>query len=579
MLCKVKGFEIKCKSLVLLLSGLVVLWQMSALATQSVTLGWSPSGDPNVASYNIYYGTVSHVYAKKVSVGIVTNATISGLVVGATYFFAATTTDVSGDESAFSNEASYAVPLSAITPPAVVNQPPTLNALGNVTINENAAAITVALSGISSGVPTTAQTLAVTAVSSNPSLIPNPTVNYTSPNATGTLTFAPATNVSGKAIVTVIVNDSGATNNVIERTFTVTVTAVNQPPTLNPISNVIANENASSQTIALSGITSGTPNEKQTLAVTAVSSSPTLIPNPTVNYTSPNTTGTLTFTPMAKTFGTATITVTVNDGGKSANLVTQTFNITINPVNQPPTLNAIGNISIKENAASQTIALSGISSGAPNEKQTLTLTAISSSPTLIPNPIVKYTSPNATGTLTFTPVAGAMGTATVTVTANDGGTSNNIIARTFTITVATAVASGPKPAATTTTTKPSSPNVVGTTSAVAASQNALTASSATSPALTAAKTSIQADAYFSSTSSPAKNVTVEPLAPATLSQPVYANGQYAFYVSGTSGSQYVVQASTNLVDWVSVETNTAPFTFVDANAGQFTHQFYRAVGQ
>jgi hypothetical protein len=54
-------------------------------------------------------------------------------------------------------------------------------------------------------------------------------------------------------------------------------------------------------------------------------------------------------------------------------------------------------------------------------------------------------------------------------------------------------------------------------------------------------------------------------------------GQFSFSVSGTSGFEYAVEASTNLVNWVVLGTNTAPFIFVDPNAGQFKHRFYRAI--
>jgi hypothetical protein len=55
----------------------------------------------------------------------------------------------------------------------------------------------------------------------------------------------------------------------------------------------------------------------------------------------------------------------------------------------------------------------------------VSITAASDNTALIPNPTVNYTSPNATGTLTFTPVAGAQGTAHITVTVkNSGGTAN-----------------------------------------------------------------------------------------------------------------------------------------------------------
>src|SRR5208283_643926 len=213
-----------------------------------------------------------------------------------------------------------------------LNAPPTLDALPDLTINENAGLQTVNLSGISSGAANQVQTLTVTAASSNPDLIPNPTVNYTSPNATGTLNFAPAANNYGTATVTVTVNNSGASNNIVTQSFTVTVNAVNQPPTLNALSDVAMNENAGLQTVNLSGISSGAANQVQPLTVTAASSNPGLIPNPTLNYTSPNATGTLSFAPVANGNGTATVTVTVNNNGASNNIVTQSFTVTVNAV-------------------------------------------------------------------------------------------------------------------------------------------------------------------------------------------------------------------------------------------------------
>ena len=316
-----------------------------------------------------------------------------------------------------------------------VNQPPTLNALANMALNENAGLQTVNLAGITSGAPNESQTLTLTATSSNPSLIPTPTVNYTSPNTTGSITFAPVTYGSGTATITVTVNDGGASNNIVSRSFSVAVNPVNQPPTLDPLTNVTLNENASAQTVNLTGISSGAANEFQTLTVTATSSNPGLIPNPTVSYTSPNTAGSITYAPLQYGNGSATITVTVNDGGVSNNIVSRSFTVTVNPVNQPPTLNPLADMIVTENAGKQTVNLSGISSGAANEAQTLTITATSSNTGLIPNPAVSYSSPNATGSISFAPVANAHGTATITVTVNDGGASNNIVSKYFAVTV------------------------------------------------------------------------------------------------------------------------------------------------
>src|SRR5208282_1613955 len=195
------------------------------------------------------------------------------------------------------------------------------------------------------------------------------------------------------------------------------------------INNLTINENAGLQTVNLSGITSGAANQNQILTVSATSGNTNLIPNPTVYYTSANTNGSLTFTPVINANGSAIITVTVNDGGANNNIITRTFTVTVNPVNQPPTLNPINNLTINENAGLQTVNLYGITSGATNENQKLTVTATSGNTNLIPNPTVHYTSPNTNGSLTFTPVTNANGSAIITVTVNNGGASNNIVTR------------------------------------------------------------------------------------------------------------------------------------------------------
>jgi len=79
-------------------------------AGANVTLTWIASTDPVVAGYNIYYGGASRVYTNKTSVVTATSITISNLVNGTTYYFAATTYNAAGAESALSSEISYTVP-------------------------------------------------------------------------------------------------------------------------------------------------------------------------------------------------------------------------------------------------------------------------------------------------------------------------------------------------------------------------------------------------------------------------------------------------------------------------------------
>ena len=125
---------------------------------------------------------------------------------------------------------------------AEVNDAPSLTAIANPgTINEDAGQQPVNLSGISAG-GGESQTLQVTATSNNTSLIPNPTVSYTSPSATGRLTYTPVGNAFGTAVVMVTVRDAGldgmlgnADDGTFQRQFTVTVNAVNDAPMLTTI--------------------------------------------------------------------------------------------------------------------------------------------------------------------------------------------------------------------------------------------------------------------------------------------------------------------------------------------------------
>jgi len=107
----------------------------------------------------------------------------------------------------------------------------------------------VNLSGITAGL--SESQLTVTASSSNTGLIPNPTVTYTSPSVTGSLSFTPVANAYGAATITVTVDNGHAANNIFSRTFTVTVNAVNDAPTLGTVTpSVLTSAPATAQTFS-----------------------------------------------------------------------------------------------------------------------------------------------------------------------------------------------------------------------------------------------------------------------------------------------------------------------------------------
>ena len=135
----------------------------------------------------------------------------------------------------------------------------------------------------------------------------------------------------------------------------------NEPPTLDPITDAAPiDEDAGEQTVNLTGISAG-GSEVQPLAVTVTSDNPGLIPDPTVNYITPASTGSLFYTPVTDQSGVAAITVTVTDGGPDGDLgtgsdndtVLRTFTVTVDPAGDEPVADAGGPYAVAEGDAIQ----------------------------------------------------------------------------------------------------------------------------------------------------------------------------------------------------------------------------------
>jgi hypothetical protein len=61
-----------------------------------------------------------------------------------------------------------------------------------------------------------------------------------------------------------------------------------------------------------------------------------------------------------------------------------------------------------------------------------------------------------------------------------------------------------------------------------------------------------------------------------------ANGQFELGFTGAVGSNYVLQASTNLINWTPLSTNLALtnfFNLLDPNATNFPSRYYRVLQQ
>ncbi len=295
------------------------LLALGAQAEKSVTLAWDPSPTPTVVGYTIQYGTNSGQYSEFLLLGNETTAVVPDLLEGITYYFVVTAHTEEGLESDPSNELEYTVPDGNNN-----YLPPSLNPLSDIAFDEGSGEQRVDLVGLASGL--TSLLLDVKAKSSNPAIVPDPVVSLPGLLTGGYLTLAPLPDANGTVTITVTVDNLQPLNNILVRTFTVTVYSENDPPTLGLIEDLTVDSTAGPQLISLTGITSGAFNESQHLSVVAESSEPEIVPEPQVEYTSPNETGLLRIDPVAYTNGSSIITVTVSDGQDS---ITRSFRVNV----------------------------------------------------------------------------------------------------------------------------------------------------------------------------------------------------------------------------------------------------------
>jgi subtilisin-like proprotein convertase family protein len=339
-----------------------------------------------------------------------------------------------------------------------VNDPPSFTKGADPTVLEDSGAQTVAnwATNISAGPPdevAAGQTVTFFVINdNNPLFDVQPSI---SPD--GTLTYTPAANGNGVATVTVVLQDDGGIANggsdtSAPQTFTITITAVNDPPSFTMGPDVTVFEDPGPQTVT-NWATDILPYPASPLPL-AVDEAGQAVDFQVTNdnnalfavQPSISPTGTLTYTTATNANGSATVTVRLHDNGGTANggvdtSGPQTFTITVNAVNDPPTFTKGPDKTVLEDAGPQTFAnwATNIAAGPPDEVtagQTVNFlvsndnnTLFSAQPAVAPN-----------GTLTFTTAANANGSATVTVKLHDnGGTANGGVdtsaPQTFTITV------------------------------------------------------------------------------------------------------------------------------------------------
>ena len=211
-----------------------------------------------------------------------------------------------------------------------VNDAPVISAMPDQTIEEDASSDALAFT--LADVDSLPDTLSVQAKSSNPALLPEAAIALSGSGASRSLMLVPAANQAGTSTVILIATDGTA---ISTRTFVLTVSAINDAPTITRIADQTIEQDAA--TGALTFTLSDIDTDAAALTVTATSSNNRLVTALGIQMSGSDNTRSIQVTPAAGQVGTASILLTVSDGSLSASTP---FVLTVNPrdsgSNPPP---------------------------------------------------------------------------------------------------------------------------------------------------------------------------------------------------------------------------------------------------
>lgn len=215
----------------------------------------------------------------------------------------------------------------------------------------------------------------------------------------------------------------GTPANLVESNFA--AYPLNQLPTISAIPNQTLIQDTATGELAF------TVGDSETaagaLTVTAAAQSPALVPAEGLILAGTGANRTLRVVPSPSGTGSTEILVQVTDelGASSST----SFTLTVNA--QAPLIDTVANVLLIEDAPIAPVGLTGIRSGSLGAPLPLTVTANSSRPDLLPNPVVQYTTGGTGATLLLNPTFSGEGIALVTVTVSDGRPEGGTTTTTF----------------------------------------------------------------------------------------------------------------------------------------------------
>jgi CSLREA domain-containing protein len=269
----------------------------------------------------------------------------------------------------------------------------------------------------------TPDALSAAAASSNQGLLPDANLVLSGSGRMRTLTATSLLNQFGAATITLTTSDGNISSSI---EFVLTVTPVNDLPTITAISPQSIDEDTATNALAFT--VADVETAAGSLVVTGSSSDTTVVPNGNVTLGGSDGSRTVVVAPAANQFGESTITISASDGTASTST---SFLVTVASVNDEPTVSDVADQSIMRD--STTGALSFTIGDVETSAPSLTLSVDSSNATLVPSAGMVLGGSATSRTVTVTPAIGQSGTATISLHVSDGDATTT---RTFELAVA-----------------------------------------------------------------------------------------------------------------------------------------------
>ncbi|KPA10410.1 hypothetical protein MHK_009385, partial [Candidatus Magnetomorum sp. HK-1] len=300
-----------------------------------------------------------------------------------------------------------------------INDPPTMTSIAPQTTNEETEINSISFTA--NDIEDAPCSLEITITSSNQTLFPDANLSYTCNENNYTLTANPSLNQSGAAVITITVTDSEGLTAMTA--FNLTVTSINDAPTLSTISNQSTTEDNATGAINFTV----SDAEGDNLTVSANSSNLSLVSIENIAISGTGLSKTLMITPTANEFGVVTITIAVTDGGLTT---TSAFELSITAVNDVPIISGINTQLTQEDTAIHGISFTV--SDIDNDDNTLIVTGESSNISLVTMSNITFDGTGSNRTIAITPVANENGAISITVSVSD---SDLTATTSFTLTI------------------------------------------------------------------------------------------------------------------------------------------------